>query len=169
VPIYRLVGYNKTAMDIDAFGTLSSSTSSSTGSERKTPVIETPKEEKREAKTKTVTLEDIGKGLNEERLGASYLIDHHLKDELLKLLEDEYKCKVEKWEPIQDIFRRFLVCVLKGCLFKVSEILSLPEGVKLEVQTTEEKETDGGKIKKKKGKKKKKAAAKTKSDLILLE
>lgn len=101
----------------------------------------TPKSNKRsssDTKTKTVTRDDIEEGFDFARRGAAIFIDTTFKEDLAKLLETEYKCKIENWSKMLHLWQAYNTALAHLYLTKTTEILSLPPGAKLEVMMPKE-------------------------------
>lgn len=86
-----------------------------------------------DTKTKTVTREDFEEGFDFARRGAAVFIDKEFKEDLAKLLETEYKCKIEDWSKMLRLWQAYNTALAHLYLTKTTEILSLPPGAKLEV------------------------------------
>lgn len=111
----------------------------------KTPKKSKVKEEtkKVELTTKTVSMDDFKEGFIKCRIGAESFIDSKFRAEIYRIYTEEYKLPKEtKMDSMLLLYKRLNVCLLDLYLGKVQEILSLPEGVSVEVLVEALKDTD---------------------------
>lgn len=94
-----------------------------------------PSEVKKEKKTREITVEDFMTGFDAAKRGSGAFIDTKFKQELTKILESEYKLdlKTLNLKPMMDLWHHYNVALAHLYLTKTLEVLSLPEGTKLEL------------------------------------
>jgi hypothetical protein len=98
-----------------------------------TPVKETKKEQK------TLTSDDFAAGFEASMRGAGAFLNTQFKDDFTKVLQKQ-DVKIKDWGPIGACFQAYNVALGQLYLTKTLEILSLPTGTKLSVESSEEEE-----------------------------
>lgn len=89
---------------------------------------------KRKIEPKVVKQEDFVMGFTAAMLGAQAFIHRDFKESLAKVLKESYKMEIKDWQPLLNVWEHYNRGLMQLYLTKTLEILSLPAGMKLEIQ-----------------------------------
>lgn len=82
---------------------------------------------------KTVTRKMFEEGFQAAFTGSKAWIHNEFKKELVKTMQEKYDFKADDWKPILDLWGRYNIALAELYLTKTLEILSLKQGMKLEI------------------------------------
>jgi hypothetical protein len=81
----------------------------------------------------TIRVEDFEIAFANAKIGTAQFLDTNFKDSLRVVLEKEYKCEIKDWGPMLKIWQDYNRALAQLYLTKALEVLSLPHGMKLEI------------------------------------